>query len=217
MVPCYHVNSVNAVIAAANENGFLVCYNHPTWSMQSYPDYAGLKGLWGMELYNTCTCLGGCDENNNRIYQDLLMAGNPLFAVAADDLHHREDRKIAGGWVMIGADKLEYASIIEAMEKGNLYASTGATIHALTIDKGIVSVDCSPAHCIKITSHCRRGGGHFLPAEGQDTLTHCELDLNNWLDTWKKDGQDNAFIRVEVTAPNGAKAYTRAYRLAELL
>ena len=217
MVPCYDVNSVNAVIAAANENGFLVCYNHPTWSMQSYPDYAGLKGLWGMVLYNTCTCLGGCDENNNRIYQDLLMAGNPLFAVAADDLHHRDEHKIAGGWVMIGADKLEYASIIEAMEKGNLYASTGATIHALTIDKGIVSVDCSPAHCIKITSHCRRGGGHFLPAEGQDTLTHCELDLNNWLDIWKKDGQDNAFIRVEVTAPNGAKAYTRAYRLAELL
>ena len=213
----HNVDSVNTVIAAANEHGFLVCYNHPTWSLHSFPDYAGLKGLWGVELYNTCTCLGGCDENNNRIYQDLLRSGGPLFPVASDDLHHREDRKIAGGWVMICAEKLEYNAVLRAMERGDLYASTGAEIHAVTIDKGILSVDCSPACCIKVTSHCRSGGGHFTPADGEATLTHCQLDLNYWLDTWQKDGQTDAFIRIEVTAPNGAKAYTRAYRLEELL
>ena len=190
------------------------------------------------KCYNTCFALQRGSEyvlvdagGGNGILAQLTKAGVPYTAIRHLIVTHAHcDHLLGVVWMVrkIGdlmmAGKYQgqlhvwcHASIIEAMEKGNLYASTGATIHALTIDKGIVSVDCSPAHCIKITSHCRRGGGHFLPAEGQDTLTHCELDLNNWLDTWKKDGQDNAFIRVEVTAPNGAKAYTRAYRLAELL
>ena len=84
----YDVESVNKIIAAANENGFLVCYNHPTWSMQSYPDYAGLKGLWGVELYNTCTCLGGCDENNNRVYQDDSTATYAWLTAEALNLRH---------------------------------------------------------------------------------------------------------------------------------
>lgn len=218
LVPSYDTDAVNAIIAAANENGFLVCYNHPTWSLQSYPDYAGLKGLWGVELYNTCTCVGGCDENNNRVYQDMLMAGNTLFPVAADDLHHRDNpHKIAGGWVMIGAEKLEYDTVLAAMARGDLYASTGAEIHGITVSDGILSVDCSPAHCIKITTHCRRGGGHFLPEDGQTTLAHCELDLNDWLKIWQEDGQENAFVRVEIIGPENKKAYSRAYRLKELL
>ena len=214
----YDVESVNKIIAAANENGFLVCYNHPTWSMQSYPDYAGLKGLWGVELYNTCTCLGGCDENNNRVYQDMLVAGQRLFPVAADDLHHRDNpKKIAGGWVMIGAEKLEYETVLAAMERGDLYASTGAEIHDITVSDGILTVDCSPAHCIKITSHCRRGGGHFTPAEGETTISHCELDLNQWLKIWQEDGQENAFVRVEIIGPENKRAYSRPYRLEELI
>lgn len=214
----YDVESVNKIIAAANENGFLVCYNHPTWSMQSYPDYAGLKGLWGVELYNTCTSLGGCDENNNRVYQDMLVAGQRLFPVAADDLHHRDNpKKIAGGWVMIGAEKLEYETILAAMERGDLYASTGAEIHDITVSDGILSVDCSPAHCIKITSHCRRGGGHFTPMEGETTISHCELDLNQWLKIWQEDGQENAFVRVEIIGPENKRAYSRPYRLEELI
>lgn len=213
----YDVEAVNKIIAAANENGFLVCYNHPTWSMQRYPDYAGLKGLWGVELFNTCTCLGGTDEYNNRVYQDMLVLGQRPFPVAADDLHHRDPHKIAGGWVMIGAEKLEYNAVLSAMERGDLYASTGAEIYDISIDNGILSVDCSPAHCIKINSHCRRGGDHFLPADGQTTLNHCELDLNHWLKVWQEDGQENAFVRVEVFGPENKKAYSRPYYLNELL
>ena len=44
----YSVECMNAVIKEANENGYLVSYNHPTWSMQNWTDYSGLKGLWGV-------------------------------------------------------------------------------------------------------------------------------------------------------------------------
>ena len=43
----YDVASMNAFIAKAKEDGFIVSLNHPNWSQQRYPDYAPLKGLWG--------------------------------------------------------------------------------------------------------------------------------------------------------------------------
>ena len=117
----------------------------------------------------------------------------------------------------IGAEKLEYETVLAAMERGDLYASTGAEIHDITVSDGILTVDCSPAHCIKITSHCRRGGGHFTPMEGETTISHCELDLNQWLKIWQEDGQENAFVRVEIIGPENKRAYSRPYRLEELI
>lgn len=54
----YDVDDVNKVIEMANAEGCLVSYNHPVWSLQDYSDYIDLKGLWGVELYNT-----GCARN----------------------------------------------------------------------------------------------------------------------------------------------------------
>lgn len=216
LVRSYDKDTVNDIIAAANENGFLVCYNHPVWSMQHYPDYTGLKGLWAMEVYNTCTFIGGQNESNSYIYQDMLLDGQRLFPVAADDLHHRgQPKKIAGGWVMVGAEKLEYGAVMEALEKGDFYASTGPQIHSLSIENGTLSIDCSPAQYIKITTHFRRGA-HILPKDDDSVLTHGEYDLNPWLQLWQENG-DDAFLRIEVVGPDGSKAYTRAYRLSELL
>jgi len=74
----YDVDITNAMIAKANEMGFLVMYNHPTWSCHSYPDYAPLKGLWGMELRNSECCMLGNSEDNPRVFKDLLNLGNKL-------------------------------------------------------------------------------------------------------------------------------------------
>ena len=41
----YSVECINQMIELGNENGFLVCYNHPVWSMQDYADYIDLNGL----------------------------------------------------------------------------------------------------------------------------------------------------------------------------
>jgi hypothetical protein len=48
-MPCeYTAEAINAVVAKANEKGYLVTYNHPVWSLENYNDYAPMKGLWGM-------------------------------------------------------------------------------------------------------------------------------------------------------------------------
>ena len=64
---CYSVRSINELIRRANENGFFVTYNHPVWSLQNYEDYAGLEGLWGVEVWNT-----GCVPSISWISMSLI-------------------------------------------------------------------------------------------------------------------------------------------------
>jgi hypothetical protein len=88
----YNPEAVNAMIAKANEKGFLVTYNHPTWSCQSYPDYAPLKNVWGMEVRNSECCSLGNNDNNERVFKDLLNLGNRILPLGSDDTHKRECR-----------------------------------------------------------------------------------------------------------------------------
>ena len=60
----YDIDFVNKVIEIANNEGCLVSYNHPVWSLQNYSDYIGLKGLWGIEWFNSaCNRMGYIDKN----------------------------------------------------------------------------------------------------------------------------------------------------------
>lgn len=211
----YSTESVNAMIAKANEKGFLVTYNHPTWSQQSYPDYAGLKGLWGVEVYNHACSSIGFEEYNDRVFQDLLTQGNPVFPVAADDFH-RYEHGMAGGWIMLGAENLTYPDVMDAMEKGDFYASTGPEIKSLTLDGTKLKITCSEAVSIKLRTHIRQAVR--LHPENGHTMTQAEFDLAPWLEKWETlEDKERAFIRVTVTDAAGNKALTRAYYRSELL
>jgi len=202
------VECANEILARAGEEGFLCIYNHPTWSKQSYPDYAPLKGLWALEIRNTHNVLNGFDDNNHRVYQDLLELGNRLAVVACDDTHR--PHTVGGSWTMIGAKELTYPAVIEAMEQGNLYATCGPLIHSLTIDGATLRITCDPAAQITVQTQAR-----FAKREAGDGITEAEFDLSVWKE--KSAGNSNAFFRLTVTASDGTYAATRAYFLDELL
>lgn len=202
--------AVNAMIAAANEKGFLVMYNHPTWSCQSYPDYAPLKGLWGMEVRNTECCLLGHDENNGRVYKDLVNMGNRICPVGSDDMH--SPRALGGSWCMVGAEKLSYESVIEAMEKGDLYMSCGPEIRELSVEDGILRVRCSDAVSVSLRSHGRFTRQATAPSG--ELLNEAEFDLQMFFE--KAQGDPNLWLSVTVTDDAGHYATTRAYYLPEL-
>ena len=205
-----NVNSINAMIEKANEKGFLVMYNHPTWSCQTYPDYAPLKGLWGIELRNTECCLLGHNENNFRVYKDLLTLGNRIFPLGADDMHSQ--RSLGKSWVMVGANELTYSSIIESLEKGDFYMSCGPEIAELYVENNVLKVTCSDAQRINMETHCRLAGVVFAQDE---PLQEAEFALDHIFAKTK--GDPNAFIYITVTALDGTYAVTRPYYLKDLL
>ena len=213
----YDPESINAVIAECSRQGFLVTYNHPCWSLESYPDYAPLKGLWAMEYRNTASIGEGYDENNSRVYQDLLLLGNRLMPVCADDTHRPTDPRsgypvLGDSWNMIGAEKLEYGTVIEAMERGDLYASCGPEINSLTWDGASLHITCSPAARVQVLTHTRCAKLAYA-GEGEP-ITEASFDMSGWLKRFRE--KENAFLRLIVTAADGSYAVTRAYFVDEL-
>ncbi len=205
----YALDSMNALIQRANEDGFLVSYNHPNWSLQSYPDYAGLRGVWGVEYYNTGCMRAGYPDTMQPI-DDLLCQGERVFPLATDDAHagKNDPHDCFGGYVMIKAERLEYHTIMQALEKGDFYATSGPTIEELYLEDGILHIRTSPAAHVQVitnsrTRWMRRGDG----------LTDVTFDLKNHL----KDTANVAdltylpYFRITVTDAHGETAQTRAF------
>ena len=106
-----------------------------------------------------------------------MKAGKRIFCVATDDNHNGggfEGVKTDsfGGWTMIAAEKLGYAEIMNALETGDFYASTGPEIYSIALDdsleESVIRVECSPARAIYLITQGRRNA-RALP-EGEETL-----------------------------------------------
>ena len=204
------VECANEILKRAKEEGFLSIYNHPVWSGQHYPEYMALENLWALEIRNTHNVLNGYDDNNSHVYRDMLAAGKRMCVVAADDTHR--PHTVAGSWTMIGAEELTYASVISAMEKGNLYATCGPEIFTLTLEGDILRLTCSEAKEVALQTQARFA--RRVAGENGATVTSAEFDLSTWFE--KSAGNPDAFIRLTVTAPDGTYAATRAYWMEEL-
>ena len=200
----YSHEGVNDMFRLGRENGFFVSYNHPTWSMESYPQYSGYVGMNAMEVVNGACCAMGYDEINTRVYDDLLHQGKRIFCTATDDVHLPE-RDAFRGWVVFRAAELTYPCIIDALEKGSFYASTGADILDLWVEDGVVHVRTSPAHAIHMITgarHCGNAGGR----DWDTTVDEAEFELR----------EGDGYFRIDVTDDRGRRAFSNAYWLDEL-
>lgn len=206
----YSLESVNAMIARAKEMGFLTAYCHPEWSGQTYPDYADLAGVWAMEIRNHDCSTMGMDLNNNWVFQDMLEMGKNVFPLGNDDAHKPEH--VGGAWIRVGAEKLEYGCVMDALERGDFYASCGPEIHSLTLEDNTLKITCSDANRIVLHTHFRENL-NLQPEAGQ-MLNQGEFDLTQWRE-WSQD-DPKAFFRIMVYGPNGTFAATRAYWLKDL-
>ena len=115
---------------------------------------------------------------------------------------------------MVGAEKLEYGSVIDALEKGDFYASTGPDIHELSLTDGKLHIRCSDAQYISL-----EGGARFFkrkaPTAPDKLLREATFDISKWLESC--DGESPLeWLRVTVRGPYGDFATTRAFRFDEL-
>ena len=203
----YSADYVNHFIEVATEAGYLVTYNHPSWSLQTYPDYIGLKGLWGVEVYTGGTYLVGHDDLCSRTLDDLLEVGTRVFPLATDDTH--KIARSCSGWLMVGAKQLSYPDVIAALERGDFYASTGPELKSLTLENGILRITCSPCRLIRVSTECRRV--YHATSGGGELLTEAELDLRSWFSVFPERGEENAYFRLTLEDAEGHFAWTRAY------
>lgn len=201
----YYTANINKIIRSANENGFLVSINHPNWSNTNYNDYGVYEGAWAIEIYNHgCYALTGLPDSE-RAFDDILKSGKNIFAIATDDNHNTfglDEYKCDsfGGYTMIKAENLDYKSVIEAMEKGNFYASCGPEIKELYYEDGKIHIECSPAADICMLT-LGRLGKRFANSDGSPVTSA----------DFKIDKEHFGYVRFRVTDTSGKKAWTNAY------
>lgn len=207
----YNMECVNKIIKDANDEGFLVCYNHPVWSQQNYANYCDLKGLWGVECYNNGTAIRGYEDTMQPIC-DFLRKGERVKPLATDDAHSLAD--CFGGFTIITASALNYDNVMNALESGDFYASTGPTIKEIVLEDGVLSVKCSNAQSVIVNTERRAS---FRKDDASMSMTSAQFDLNAYLKASKNliEGDPEPFIRVTVIDPTGKRAQTRAYFLDE--
>jgi hypothetical protein len=183
--------------------------------LQNYQDYAGLEGLWGIEVYNTDCAVNGFKDTVQPL-DDLLKQNKQVFPLATDDAHVPAD--YFGGWVMLKMKSLDYPSVIEAMEKGELYASTGPAIKELYLEDGVLKVSCSQA--VEVVLSTQRRFARRVKADTGAYLEYAEFDIKDHLERSQKVVEvigENPYIRITVKDAQGNCAYTRAYFFKELV
>lgn len=194
----YNKESISKIIKTASEQGFLVSYNHPRWSLETAEDYSGYEGLWAVEIFNTDCWRQGYFEYDICVYDDLLRKGNCKFCVAGDDNHN--DRDMFGGHIMINAEKLEYSAIMEALKNGNFYTSTGPKINSLYIEDGVAHLSV-PA-----------GNKYAVMTTGIRKTKLIDLENEDINDIQFKISPDYKYVRFDVIDHKNRRANTNAYK-----
>lgn len=205
----YDVDLINDIVKTANENGMLVSYNHPTWSLETDAEYCRMKGFYAMEIYNNDCTVGGREEYNARVYDQMLRNGQRLGCVATDDCHdsypigHPKNDNF-GGFTYILAESLTYENVIHAMEQGDFYASTGPEIFEISEEGGRIFVKTSEARSISLTTAGRRA--ETVRASRGETVNEAEFRVL----------PDDGYIRITVKDWEGNPAWSRGYFTDEI-
>ena len=140
----------------------------------------------------------------------MLRSGQRLFALSTDDNHDRfpigaPENDSFGGFVQIAAKTLCYVDVIEALQAGRFYWSTGPALRGVSIQDGELVIETSPVEKIFVLQEGRNCYSKL--AKPDEAITQARFPLT---------GQEGWF-RVEIRDSRGQYAGTNAYYIADLL
>ena len=152
-------NNLRAAAEQAEKLGrpIITHLNHPNfrWSLTAQ-DLAEVVEEQFFEVYNGhpgINHLGDGTRPGDEQLWDIAntirltkLKARPLFGVATDDSHyyHGGDVSPGRGWIMVRAGRLEVGALIEAMKRGNFYASSGVELKDFSLRKGTYALRITP-------------------------------------------------------------------------
>ena len=200
--PASGQEAVDAVL----DSGGVAFAAHPYWCGFTAAEVASLKGISGIEVYNSsCRYIG--KEYNMSYWDELLDAGCRYSALAVDDVHHPHD--LFRGFTMIIAPDKSPQSLINALRNGDFYASQGPLFTSLNFKGGVISADFTAS--VAAVCCMRRSSGRCVavedndgPGSGNKEVTHLEFDLGDIHDQ---------YIRIQLRDADGRMAWSNPFYL----
>lgn len=161
-------NDLNEIYAQRKRTGQAMFphLNHPNfrWAIK-LEDMLDLRGERFFEVYNGHpevhnygdSATMGMEELWDKLLVHYVKQGKPLlYGLATDDAHNHIEYRIGlsnpgRGWIMVRAHALTPNALIDAMERGDFYATTGVELNDITFEKGILEIQVKPAATINYT------------------------------------------------------------------
>jgi hypothetical protein len=194
------------VDAVRKENG-VPHINHPNFRWAITPaELAQVQNTKLFEIYNghpqTNNAGGGGVAGLEEAWDAILSTGTLLYGIAVDDAHvfrQPGNPDVAGpgrGWVMVRAARLDARLVLDALERGEFYASTGVVLTDVRSDSRSMTVDVKADAWAKYRIQFVGKGGRIL------------RDVTEPSATYTMSG-DEGYVRARVLESNGRMAWTQ--------
>jgi hypothetical protein len=139
------------MIDALRGAGAAPSINHPNygWAISEY-ELLQLQRTRLFEVFNGHPLVnnlgGGGVPGLEEVWDRMLSSGKLLYGIAVDDAHYfkRPEDKTAPrpgqGWVYVRAARLDTRALIDALERGDFYSSTGVELLSLTANASALTI-----------------------------------------------------------------------------
>jgi hypothetical protein len=147
---------------------------------------------------------GGSWPGTEQVWDHLLSAGKRIYGIAVDDAHHFQGefapaRSNPGrGWVVVKARALQALEIVNSLEAGSFYASTGVELDDIIVTKNRLEIHIRPRNDFKYRTRFFGERGSIL---SQTENNPAIFELHN----------DEKYIRAKVMDSGGFAAWCSVF------
>ncbi|HYN07790.1 MAG TPA: CehA/McbA family metallohydrolase [Vicinamibacterales bacterium] len=199
------------VDAIRQENG-VPHLNHPNFGWAISADEIGqVQNNKLFEIFNGHPQVnnlgGGGVPGLEEAWDAILTSGKQLYGVAVDDAHTFKqpgNPNVAGpgrGWVMVRAARLEPKALLDVMEQGDFYASTGVELIDYQVTDASMMVAVKPTTFSKYRIQFIGKNGRLLKEATERAATY-------------EFRGDEGYVRARVIESNGRIAWCQPVRIA---
>jgi hypothetical protein len=143
---------------------------------------------------------GGGVPGTEEIWDAILSNGTLLYGIAVDDAHTFKDPANPNvpapgrGWVVVRAPRLEARALVDALERGDFYASTGVELAEYQASAQLMTVAVKATAFSKYRIQFIGKGGRLLRESLQPAATY---EMRG----------DEGYVRARVVESNGRMAW----------
>ncbi|MGQ9540219.1 MAG: CehA/McbA family metallohydrolase [Armatimonadota bacterium] len=189
-----HDLSYQSVIDVTVQSGGLVILNHPNWG-ENYNHWRdsqlfALERYHGIEIYNNVIeYLEGSPYALDR-WDKLLSQGRRVWGYANEDTHRTF--QIGSAWNMVNVRERSKEALLEGLQSGRFYASTGVLLEEIAVEDGYFRVRSVNAKELRLISQ----NGEVLEriTGGRATFSLSKARV---------------YVRVEAIGEGSARAWTQ--------
>jgi hypothetical protein len=201
------VETVQKNVDAIRKAGGVPHINHPNfmWSLTA-EDLKHIAGCKLFELYSGHPRInnfgGGGLPSVEEIWDDVLSSGKLIYGLAVDDAHtfkdpwNKDAARPGQGWIVVKAEQLTAEALLEAMENGDFYSSTGVEIEELDADESSLSITIKARGTTKFRTQFIGKNGMVFKEDVSNPATYLFKG-------------DEMYIRAKIVDSNGRIAWTQ--------